>query len=78
MQTAITTKDNPYDPFTDYDEWYAYDEFVLKYHTCSLLARLAYTSDSLSDLDNDLAIEEAIDTIIDQDPYGIYVKVTRS
>ena len=35
----LTTVDNPYSPFTQFDDWYSYD--VLKGHnTCSLLARM--------------------------------------
>ncbi len=26
MAVRLTTVDNPYDPFTQWDEWYAYDE----------------------------------------------------
>lgn len=63
-KVAITTIDNPHDPFTQFDEWYAYDE-IKGYHSCSLLARFANTS---IDLDADEAnelIENAIDRIIE-------------
>ena len=35
----ISTSDNPYNPFTNFHEWFVYDE-TKGYHTCSLLARL--------------------------------------
>ncbi len=59
----ITTEDNPYDPYTHWDEWYAYDT-IKGHHTCSYLARIARTSDGISDEDNDKEIERAIDEII--------------
>lgn len=70
----LTTTDNPFDPFTDFDEWYAWDERA-GYHTCSYLARIARTSDALSDADQDLAIERAIDEICEFNVLGIYKKV---
>ena len=39
MAVALTTIDNPYDPITDFDNWYLYDE-QKGYHTSSYLARL--------------------------------------
>ena len=38
-ETMVTTIDNPWNPFTNWDEWYAYDEWH-GYHTCSLVDRL--------------------------------------
>lgn len=60
----LTTSDNPYDPFKDFDKWYAYDE-QMGYHTCGLVARFARTSDSLSDEQNDRAIFDAYLEILD-------------
>ena len=68
---ALTTVDNPYDPFTQYDAWYRFDE-DMGYHTCSYLARIARTSDQLSDAENEQEIERAIDDIIKYNPLGIY------
>lgn len=70
----LTTTDNPFDPFTQFDEWYAYDE-ALGYHTCSFLARIVKTSDELSEADQDFAIEEGIDEIVRENVLGIYRKV---
>lgn len=73
---AITTEDNPFDPLADFDNWFNYDE-EKGYHTCAYLARVAVTSNGLSDLDNDLAVEAAIDEIIDFNLLGNYKKVVR-
>lgn len=71
---ALTTVDNPYDPFTQFDAWYRYDEDK-GYHSCAYLARIARTSDQLSAGENDQEIERAIDDIIKYNPLGIYKKV---
>lgn len=75
MTAMLTTIDNPYDPFTDFDNWYNYDE-LKGYHTCSYLARIANTSSSLSDELNSIEIEAAIDEICELNINGIYRKVT--
>lgn len=46
--TLITTTDNPFDPFTDFDKWIRYDKDK-GYNTWSLVCRLAKLSDELSD-----------------------------
>lgn len=76
-QVMITTLDNPYNPFTQYDEWYALDE-ARGYHSAGLLARYVYSSDELSDLDQALAIAQGIDELLSENPYGMYRKVTPS
>lgn len=76
-QSMITTVDNPFDPFTQFDEWYAFDT-QKGYHTCSYLARITKTSDELSEQDEAVAIEDAIDEIVKLDILGIYMKVSQS
>lgn len=73
-QTMLTTIDNPFDPFTQFDSWFQFDE-AKGYHSCSYLARIAKISDALSDEDQALAIESAIDEIVSLDPLNIYRKV---
>lgn len=72
----ITTIDNPFDPFDDFDNWFDYD--VEKgYYTCQLLARFAKTNDLMTDQEEEEAIEEAIDRIVEFDPLNIYIKVEK-
>ena len=71
-ETFITTKDNPYDYWIQFDEWYAYDH-AMGYYTLELLARLAPTSNDLSDSVNDELIDQAFDTMIRYNPN--YVRV---
>lgn len=72
----LTTIDNPFNPFTQFDDWHAYD--VQKgYYSCELLARIAKTYEGQSDKDEDLEIKEAIDRIVELNPLGIYTKFFR-
>lgn len=79
MAAMITTIDNPFDPRSEFDEWYAHDCERARQtgspDSCSLLARMAMTSPQLSDELNDKIIEDAIDDIIKYDPKGIYKKI---
>lgn len=71
---AITTKDNPYDPFTQFREWYNFD-IDKGYYSCAYLDRIAHTSEQLSDEENARETERAIDEIIKYDFCNIYKKV---
>ena len=74
-KTMLTTIDNPFDPFFDFDRWYSFD--VEKgYHTCGYLARIAKSSDDLSDAEQEYEQEAAIDEIVELNILGIYKKVT--
>lgn len=70
----LTTRDNPYDPFEQFDSWFAFD-ISHGYNSCGLLARIAKTSDQLSDRENEQEIEEAIDWILKNDLTLNYKKV---
>ncbi len=72
----LTTIDNPFDPFDDFDRWYRYDTDK-GYNSCAYLARIARTSDELSDAENADEVERAINDIIKYDFLGIYKKVKK-
>lgn len=72
----LTTVDNPFDPFTQWREWYSWDE-TAGYHTTSFLARIVVTSTELSEEDQQLALEQGIDEIIEENVSGMYRKLTR-
>ncbi len=75
-KSALTTIDNPYDPFDEFTSWFLYD--VEKgYNTCAYLARIAKPSNQFSDKENNIEIERAIDEIIKFDFMNIYKKVKR-
>lgn len=75
-QVMLTTVDNPYDPFDQFDDWYNFD-MDMGYNSCAYLARVSFTSDALSDTENEKEIERAIDDIIKYDPFSMYLKVSR-
>ena len=72
----LTTYDNPYDPFTQFNEWKEFDEQEKHYCTCGLIDRMALTSNELSDKENDLAIDHAVIDILNMFP-GLYRVVER-
>lgn len=71
---ALTTFDNPYNPHTDFDKWFVYDE-THGYGSSGYLARIARTSSAMSDDEINEEVERAIDEIIKCDFLGIYTKV---
>ena len=73
-QAMLSTIDNPWNPFTHFDEWYAFD-IGHGYHSCAVLDRFARTSNDLSDADNIVEISNAIDEIIRCDPRPVFIKV---
>lgn len=73
----LTTHDNPYDPFEQFDSWDMFDR-EKGYNSCSYLARIARTSDQLTDQENAKEVERAIDEIIKYDFQNIYKKVSKT
>ena len=73
----LTTEDNPFNPFTQFNEWYRYDT-EKGYNTCSYLARIVQTSPDLGEPDQISAIIEGINEILEYNILGIYKKVVPS
>ena len=65
--TMLTTVDNPFDPFTQWDDWRRFDTDK-GYFTCEFIARLVDSSPELSDSDQELASLIAIYEIIRLQP----------
>ena len=75
-QVLLTTIDNPFDPFEQFDSWFLFD--VEKgYNSCDYLGRIAKTSEQLSDDENNKEIERAIDEIIKYDFTNTFKKVSK-
>lgn len=70
----LSTIDNPFNPFVQYDEWFAFDASQ-GYDTPSYLARVAKVSDALPDAEQERIIQDAIDEIVRENILGIYIKV---
>ena len=71
----LTTIDNPYNPFEQFDLWLLFDK-EKGYNTCEYLARIVNLTNDMSEKEIDVATDRAIDDIIVNDPFGIYKKVT--
>lgn len=65
MNHMLTTSDNPFDPFTQYDEWNAWD-LNAGYHTNALVARVVVFPYGASDADQSLAIEYGLMDIMSE------------
>jgi hypothetical protein len=73
----LTTVDNPFDPFTRFEEWLAYDT-KLGYDTPGMLARITKISNDLSEPDQALAVQSAIDEIVTENVSGMWRKVSQN
>lgn len=71
VESMLTTKDNPFNPFVQWDEWYQWDT-QSGYHTSSFLARLIHSSYDTSDADQDYDIDSAIDEVLEYNITGNY------
>ncbi|ADD80998.1 gp107 [Rhodococcus phage ReqiPepy6] len=70
----LSTSDNPFNPYTQWEQWYAFDA-AAGYHTPAYLARIVVTSHELSEADQLLAIQQGIDEILEMNLTGNYIKV---
>ena len=79
--TFVTTLDNPYDYFTQFDEWYAYDTshgydvIGQPYNTLNYVARIANVNSNMTDLEYNAAVNDAVDEICRLNLTGNYRKV---
>lgn len=63
---AITTLDNPFDPFEQFKEWYSYD-IQMGYNTCEHLASIVNSlPEALTQEENNYFVDKAIDELIKQ------------
>lgn len=74
-QYMLSTVDNPYNPFRQFDKWMQWD-VTAGYDTAGYLARIINTSDDLSEADEERVLDNAIDEIIRENLYGVHIKVT--
>lgn len=70
----LSTSDNPFNPYAEWEQWYAHDT-AAGYHTSAYLARVVVTSSDLSEADQELAIKDGIDEILEMNLTGNYIKV---
>ena len=75
-RVALTTVDNPFDPFEQFNDWFEFD-IEKGYYTCSRLARLTNLSDDMSEAESNKETERAIDELIKYDVFDVYKKVIK-
>lgn len=71
----LSTVDNPYNPFTHFDEWYTWD-VTAGYNTLAFLGRIVVTANDLYETDEDRVLDDAINEIITENVSGVHIKVT--
>ena len=71
----LTTVDNPFNPFTHFDEWFRWDANA-GYHSPSLLDRVVNNSSDLSEADQAQAVQIGIDEIVRENVSGVHTKVS--
>ena len=71
----LTTFDNPYSPFDQFNEWLLFD-IQMGYNSCERLGRIVKLEDDMSDVEKEKAMQDAIDEIIKYDDAGIFVRAT--
>ena len=74
---ALTTIDNPYDPFEQFESWFLFDT-EKGYNSCSYLARIAKTTDDMTEIEKNIETERAIDEIIQYDFTNMRKKIKRN
>ena len=73
----LSLASNPYDPFKEYELWLQFDHRE-GFDTAGFLAHALSTSDALSKPDQDLAVEQTIESILSNPNFaGLYKKVER-
>ena len=72
----LTTVDNPFNYFEQFDSWLAFD-LEKGYQCCEKLARVAKITDDMSQKEIDSEINRAIDEIMKYDILDIYTKAVR-
>ena len=81
VDILLTTKDNPHNPFTEYDQWKYFDETQKHYNTEAYVARdMGMVDPDLSDEDLARQRVQAFNTIIslnNEIGLDIYTLITR-
>ena len=76
MMFALSTIDNPFNPFDDFWSWRQFD-IEQEYFCCEYLARVVNETDDMTELEKIKETERAIDEIIALNPNPIYIKVSK-
>lgn len=72
----LTTIDNPFDPFEQFNDWYLYD-MGKGYNTCEILSRMSADTSELTEEEAEEENLRAINDVLAHDPYGLYIRVRK-
>lgn len=73
----LSTKDNPYNPITNFEEWKVWDEKA-GYYTSEYLARVTRFSLDVDEASLEESIDDAINEIVSLNITGNYIVVESS
>lgn len=81
-EVMLSTMDNPYNPFDNFEQWYMFDELKARQENrptcCGYLARVDYSSDEVSEAEQIQTMNDIIDEILTLNLSGKFIKLTRS
>lgn len=75
-EAMLSTVDNPYNPFDNFEAWFAYD-CAHGYNSCGIMASNTYTSEDYGEERILEDIEQGINDFLENDILGLYCKVVR-
>lgn len=76
VEYLLTTVDNPFDPFEQFDEWYRWDS-ESGYNTPALLDRVVVVSDDTSEADQAKAVQWGMEEIARENVSGMHKMVSK-
>lgn len=78
-EVMLTTIDNPYNPFTNFSQWYMFDERQAMRENrptcCGYLARVYMAADDVSDNEFNQVMNDVIDEIVELNLSGKFKKI---
>lgn len=76
-EAMLTTIDNPWNPFTHFDEWKEFDlvNNHNTYETLAILGSFGLLQSRLSEAEFDEHVVNTMNRLIEEDPLGRFIKV---
>jgi len=75
-ECMLTTVDNPFNPFEQFTSWHLFDK-EKGYNSCERLMRIAKLEDGMSEEEENIELERAMDELIKYDVLDLFTKATR-
>lgn len=72
----LSTKDNPFNPFKDFNNWYNFD-VMNGYNSCQMVDRFSLDTDDLAEIDQIMLTNDAIKEIIRNDMTKMYIAIPK-